>query len=186
MNAFVIYLGPGNILTVADDLLKNDGQKFLEMMEQLAERRMLREDEAAADIEEDSEEEEEDEEDEDLEDDEEDDEEDEVSYSTTFEFIHSPFKLHSKIMSEEKRMEEGKKMFSIFAARMFEQRVLQAYREKVAQERQQQLLRELEDEDKREKEREAKKQKENQKKKDKKKCVFNRCCTFMCFFYLER
>ena len=42
-------------------------------------------------------------------------------------------------------MEEGKKMFSIFAARMFEQRVLQAYREKVAQERQQQLLRELED-----------------------------------------
>ncbi|KIK34513.1 hypothetical protein CY34DRAFT_17672 [Suillus luteus UH-Slu-Lm8-n1] len=30
--------GPGNILTVADDLLKNDGQKFLEMMEQLAER----------------------------------------------------------------------------------------------------------------------------------------------------
>jgi hypothetical protein len=34
--------GPGNILTVADDLLKNDGQKFLEMMEQLAERRMMR------------------------------------------------------------------------------------------------------------------------------------------------
>jgi TATA-binding protein-associated factor Taf7 len=33
-------------LTVADDLLKNDGQKFLEMMEQLAERRMAREDEA--------------------------------------------------------------------------------------------------------------------------------------------
>lgn len=28
-------------------------------------------------------------------------------------------------------MEEGKRMFSIFAARMFEQRVLQAYREKV-------------------------------------------------------
>ncbi len=44
-------------------------------------------------------------------------------------------------------MEEGKRMFSIFAARMFEQRVLQAYREKVAQERQLQLLRELEDED---------------------------------------
>jgi hypothetical protein len=27
------------VLTVADDLLKNDGQRFLEMMEQLAERR---------------------------------------------------------------------------------------------------------------------------------------------------
>jgi hypothetical protein len=72
-------------------------------------------------------------------------------------------------MTEEEKMEEGKKMFSIFAARMFEQRVLQAYREKVAQERQQQLLRELEEEDKSTKEREAKKQTQNQKKKDKKK-----------------
>lgn len=54
-------------------------------------------------------------------------------------------------------MAEGKRMFSIFAARMFEQRVLNAYRERVAQERQLQLLRELEDEDKLSKEREAKK-----------------------------
>ena len=44
-------------MTVADDLLKNDGQKFLEMMEQLAERRMQREEEAAVDVEEDSEDE---------------------------------------------------------------------------------------------------------------------------------
>lgn len=36
----------GGILTVADDLLKNDGKKFIEMMEQLAERRMQREEEA--------------------------------------------------------------------------------------------------------------------------------------------
>ena len=35
----------GGILTVADDLLKNDGKKFIEMMEQLAERRMQREEE---------------------------------------------------------------------------------------------------------------------------------------------
>lgn len=35
--------GAGGILTVADDLLKNDGKKFIEMMEQLAERRMARE-----------------------------------------------------------------------------------------------------------------------------------------------
>lgn len=76
-----------------------------------------------------------------------------------------------KIMTEEQKMEEGKKMFSIFAARMFEQRVLQAYREKVAQERQLQLLRELEDEDKLTKEREQKKQNANQKKKDKKRYV---------------
>ena len=33
-------------MTVADDLLKNDGKKFLEMMERLAERRMQREEEA--------------------------------------------------------------------------------------------------------------------------------------------
>jgi hypothetical protein len=39
-------------------------------------------------------------------------------------------------MTEEQRMEEGRRMFQIFAARMFEQRVLQAYREKVAAERQ--------------------------------------------------
>ncbi len=62
-------------------------------------------------------------------------------------------------------------MFSIFAARMFEQRVLQAYREKIAQERQMQLLRELEDEDKASKDREARKAKENQKKKDKRRSV---------------
>jgi hypothetical protein len=37
----------GGILTVADDLLKNDGKKFIEMMEQLAERRMQREEEAS-------------------------------------------------------------------------------------------------------------------------------------------
>jgi hypothetical protein len=75
-------------------------------------------------------------------------------------------------MTEEQKMEEGKRMFSIFAARMFEQRVLQAYRERVAQERQMQLLRELEDEDKLTKEKEAKKQSQNQKKKDKKRWVF--------------
>ncbi|KAL9619454.1 MAG: hypothetical protein Q9160_005965 [Pyrenula sp. 1 TL-2023] len=33
------------ILTVADDLLKNDGKRFIDMMEQLAERRMQREEE---------------------------------------------------------------------------------------------------------------------------------------------
>ena len=31
---------------MADDLLKNDGKKFIEMMEQLAERRMAREEDA--------------------------------------------------------------------------------------------------------------------------------------------
>ena len=66
-------------------------------------------------------------------------------------------------------MEEGRRMFQIFAARMFEQRVLNAYREKVARERQEKLLEELADESRLDAQREAKKAKEAQKKKDKKK-----------------
>ncbi len=94
MNFSGNFSGPGNILTVADDLLKNDGQKFLEMMEQLAERHMLREDDDVADIEEDSEDEEEDEEeDEDIDEDEEDDEEDEVSLFMILYICYS-FNLH--------------------------------------------------------------------------------------------
>lgn len=34
------------ILTVAEDLLKNDGQKFIDMMEMLAEKRIQREEDA--------------------------------------------------------------------------------------------------------------------------------------------
>ena len=71
-------------------------------------------------------------------------------------------------MSEKDRMKEGRRMFQIFAARMFEQRVLTAYREKVALERQQKLLEELDDESRVGAQREAKKAKEAQKKKDKK------------------
>ncbi|KAF2006819.1 hypothetical protein P154DRAFT_517292 [Amniculicola lignicola CBS 123094] len=157
----------GGILTVADDLLKNDGKKFIEMMEQLAERRMQREEEAQYNShpsmykphsshshnpppeEDDYDDEEDDEEgyeDGDYEDDEEEDD----------------------TMTEEQRMEEGRRMFQIFAARMFEQRVLQAYKEKVAAERQQRLLEELAEEDDKKEQREAKKAKEAQKKKEKK------------------
>ena len=71
-------------------------------------------------------------------------------------------------MTEEQRMEEGRRMFQIFAARMFEQRVLTAYREKVARERQEKLLEELAEESRLDTQREAKKAKEAQKKKDKK------------------
>ncbi|KAH8650176.1 hypothetical protein BX600DRAFT_517386 [Xylariales sp. PMI_506] len=160
----------GGILTVADDLLKNDGKKFIEMMEQLAERRMAREEDAKdhysgsfghsvngaplpnshshppADDEEYDEEEEEDE-DYDSQEEEYDEEED--------------------TMTEEQRMEEGRRMFQIFAARMFEQRVLTAYKEKVARERQQKLLEELEDESRQETQKKAKKAKEAQKRKEK-------------------
>lgn len=71
-------------------------------------------------------------------------------------------------MTEEQRMEEGRRMFQIFAARMFEQRVLTAYREKVARDRQDMLIAELEGEKDNDKEREAKKQRDALKKKQKK------------------
>lgn len=70
-------------------------------------------------------------------------------------------------MTEEQRMEEGRRMFQIFAARMFEQRVLQAYREKVARERQAKLMEEEEEELRKEEARKEKKAKEAQKKKEK-------------------
>lgn len=158
----------GGILTVADDLLKNDGKKFIEMMEQLAERRMQREEDAKEQFarnyhmngnnypahahppppeDEEEYEDEGEEEYDDSQDEEYDDEEDS--------------------MTEEQRMEEGRRMFQIFAARMFEQRVLTAYREKVAKERQEKLLEELAQEDRETEKRKAKKQKEAQKRRDK-------------------
>lgn len=71
-------------------------------------------------------------------------------------------------MTEDQRMEEGRRMFQIFAARMFEQRVLTAYKEKMAEEKQAQLLRELEEELEAGGEREAKKARDAAKRKDKK------------------
>lgn len=71
-------------------------------------------------------------------------------------------------MTEEQRMEEGRRMFQIFAARMFEQRVLTAYREKVSRERQNKLLEELDEETRLDTQREQKRAKEAQKKKEKK------------------
>ncbi|KAH7045178.1 hypothetical protein B0J12DRAFT_577399 [Macrophomina phaseolina] len=160
----------GGILTVADDLLKNDGKKFIEMMEQLAERRMQREDqvvEHAGSLAYSSsmanhhaghnhgpppdDEDYDDEEDYDSQEDEYEEEEDDLD-----------------TMTEQQRMREGRRMFQIFAARMFEQRVLSAYREKVANERQQKLIEELDEENRRTAEREAKKTKDAQKRKEKK------------------
>ncbi|KAK6067343.1 stress response protein NST1 [Seiridium cupressi] len=157
----------GGILTVADDLLKNDGKKFIEMMEQLAERRMAREEDAKdhyayghangsplnahnhappPD-------------DEEYDDEEEDDEE--------YDSGEEEYDEEEDTMTEEQRMEEGRRMFQIFAARMFEQRVLTAYKEKVARERQAKLLEELEDESRQDAQKRAKKAKEAQKRKEK-------------------
>ncbi|KAK1251249.1 hypothetical protein MKX07_005804 [Trichoderma sp. CBMAI-0711] len=182
----------GGILTVADDLLKNDGRRFIEMMEQLAERRMAREEDAREHFargyghpngsysaphnhpppeDEEYEDEEEEEEEEDYDDSQDEEYEDEEVY------CHPPSVMPSRFhntecccqdpMTEEQRMEEGRRMFQIFAARMFEQRVLSAYKEKVAKERQEKLLEELEEESRAVNEQKAKKAKNAQKKKDK-------------------
>ncbi|TQV93780.1 stress response protein nst1 [Cordyceps javanica] len=179
----------GGILTVADDLLKNDGKRFIEMMEQLAERRMAREEDAREHFsrgfahpngayaaaphnhpppeEEEYEDDEEDEDDyDDSQDEEYDDEEVYSSSSAMPSAYHAEHTLQDQ-MTEAQRMEEGRRMFQIFAARMFEQRVLSAYKEKVAKERQQKLLEELEEESRQENEQKAKKAKMAQKKKDK-------------------
>ncbi|KAG9240772.1 salt tolerance down-regulator-domain-containing protein [Calycina marina] len=203
----------GGILTVADDLLKNDGKKFIEMMEQLAERRMAREEDAEAQkqqayanyshppngmhshshgyhnqphnhshghshshhphnhnhphshphphphpppqappLQDDEE----------YDDEEEEDDEEYSSQDEDYDDDEMP-----DTMTEEQRMEEGRRMFQIFAARMFEQRVLTAYKEKVARERQEQLLQEMEDEKQADSQKKAKKAKDAQKKKEK-------------------
>ncbi|KAK2032028.1 hypothetical protein LX32DRAFT_636823 [Colletotrichum zoysiae] len=182
----------GGILTVADDLLKNDGKRFIEMMEQLAERRMAREEDAKEHFSrayghpangsysshnhpppEDDYDDEDEEEDEDYDDSQEEEYEDEEVSSSQYTYDHKHPSTehycchHQDTMTEEQRMEEGRRMFQIFAARMFEQRVLTAYRDMVAKQRQQQLIEELEEENRQDAQRKAKKAKENQKRKDK-------------------
>ncbi|PBP16249.1 stress response protein NST1 [Diplocarpon rosae] len=168
----------GGILTVADDLLKNDGKKFIEMMEQLAERRMAREEDAreaysnpnyghppngAMHTHNHSHNHPPPQPDDDEYDDDEEEEEDD--YDSQDEDYDEGSEMDT--MTEEQRMEEGRRMFQIFAARMFEQRVLTAYKDKVAKERQQKLLEELEEESNAEKQKKAKKAKDAQKKKEK-------------------
>ncbi|KAI9275305.1 salt tolerance down-regulator-domain-containing protein [Helicostylum pulchrum] len=154
----------GSIITVADDLLKNDGKKFLDMMERLAETKMRKEKEVANmdnDEDDDDNEGDDDDDDDDDEDDDDDDEDDENEDEDDEEDTRT----------EEQRMEEGRKMFQVFAARMFEQRVFTAYREKVAQDRQQKLIEELEEEDRQRQEKELKKQQDKEKKRDKRRQI---------------
>ncbi|KAJ5888045.1 hypothetical protein N7495_008086 [Penicillium taxi] len=177
------------ILTVADDLLKNDGRHFIDMMEQLAERRMQREDDHHISIEEAAhqpfdpnqhhhpprtlDDDDYDEEEEDY------DSQDEEEYDVDEMVPPDPCKVPRRNayyhrypkteMTDEQRMQEGRRMFQIFAARMFEQRVMTAYRERVAEQRQNRLIEELMEEKNQLEERNAKKARNAQQKKDKKK-----------------
>ncbi|KAI9659857.1 MAG: Stress response protein nst1 [Bathelium mastoideum] len=93
-------------------------------------------------------------------------EDDEDEYDSQEDYDEDDDEMES--MTEEQRMEEGRRMFQIFAARMFEQRVLTAYKEKVAEEKAKMLLAEQEEEEKLAEERKAKKARDAQKKKLKK------------------
>jgi len=131
----------------ADELLKNEGKKFLEMMERLAERRIRKEEAMRRynekyDGEDDEEEEYEEEEEEDEEEEDEDaDEGDEGEYDEE-EDDEDGEEGQEDDITDEQQLEEGRHMFQVFAAKMFEQRVLTAYREKVALEKQRQLIEE--------------------------------------------
>ncbi|KAJ3835720.1 hypothetical protein EV361DRAFT_974297 [Lentinula raphanica] len=89
-------------------------------MERLAERRMQREEEAIGDLEDDSEDEDED--------------RDGVDNVSSMGSKGRKAEETKGVMTEEQKMDKGKRMFSVFAARMFERRVWTAYREKATQE----------------------------------------------------
>ncbi|KAG1465670.1 hypothetical protein G6F46_001352 [Rhizopus delemar] len=141
----------GNVITLADDLMRNDGKKFLKMMEKITDQKLKREQELQSDDEDD------------VYDEEEGEENDTEEYD---EYEEEDDEYDDAINTEEQKIEQGKKMFQVFAARMFEQRVMQAYREKVAQDRQRRLIEELEEEDRLRQERELKKLREREKKKE--------------------
>lgn len=115
------------ILTVADELLQNNGQKFLEMMEQLADKRVRRDREAAEAFDDEQSGAEDRSDGGDYDDEDEGDEDDEADASDEEE------EENDEPLTEQERVEEGRRMFQIFAARMFEQRVLTAFREQVSQ-----------------------------------------------------
>ena len=158
----------GNFLTVADDLIKNDGKKFIDMMEYMAERRLHRELEMTdvGELSDDLFDDEEDEEDEEDYDDEEEIDDDDYADEDDEDDDDDDELIDAE--NEERRMREGKRMFQIFAARMFEQRLRSAYREKLALERQRQLLEEYEQEQAIEAEKSAQLKLEAKKKKQEK------------------
>lgn len=162
------------ILDVAEDLLGNNGEKFLDMMDKLELEGRLDYTPRAQDAPSTEVVPEEDEE----------KCENEVGVFfllilSLYDFLsievethlYSCYKTQQDALTKELRMEEGRKMFQAFAARMFEQRVLSAYREQIAEERRLKLLQELEEETRQEQLREERKEREKEKKREKKRYV---------------
>ena len=100
----MLLIEAGNVITLADDLMKNDGRKFLEMMERITDQKLKRERELQSEDDDDVYSEEMNEDDDELyEDDEDDDEDDDDDY----------------IKKEEQKMEEGKKSLA-FSLKYFD------------------------------------------------------------------
>ncbi|EPZ32768.1 Stress response protein NST1 domain-containing protein [Rozella allomycis CSF55] len=146
------------IMSIAEDLTNNRGSKMLKMLEGFAQRRMKMQSRHSREMQPHHCEEEKSESEYDSED-YESDQYAEEGLSDDEEFDNA---------EEERSLEEGRKMFQVFAAKMFEQRVLNAYRERVAQEKQRQLLEEVEREELLNQQRELNKQKQKLKKKERK------------------
>ncbi|KAI8335768.1 salt tolerance down-regulator-domain-containing protein [Chlamydoabsidia padenii] len=141
-----------DMLTVSDELLKNNGEPLMHMMDLLAEQRLdelrySKEQENGDDKQMD-----------DMCDEYRDYDNEDNEYA-----CDSP---HAE--EEEDHVDININIFKIFVAKLFEQRVLFAYREKVAQKRQEQLLQELDKEDQCQKEQSLKKQRDIEKKKERK------------------
>ncbi|GAQ90337.1 hypothetical protein KFL_006290020 [Klebsormidium nitens] len=133
----------GGVLTVADDLLMDDGRKFFSLMEKLADGRAQNGYEPMPD---------------------------QYGYGEQEgEYDDENYQEEDEELLEEQRIEEGRRMFQMFAAKMFEQRVLAAYREKVALEKQEQLMQEEEEEEKLQAERRENKARKERERKQKKK-----------------
>ena len=137
------------VLTVNMEFLKNGGMKFLDLMERLA-KRDLQSDKPSRILKPDFEDEDsgvDDDDDDDFDEDEDD---------------------NPHYMNDDQRMEQGRKMFQIFAAKMFECRVLDAYKDKLASDRAASLVQELEEAEIRKQEKKKRDQKKRELEKAKK------------------
>ena len=144
----------GGALTVTDELLEDDGRRFFSLIEKLAEKRMKQADYFDADP---------------GYDDDDDDLSGEDEDGDLPDLTSDELSDDDSEYLEEQRMEEGRRMFQMFAAKMFENRLLDAYREKAALEAQERLIQEEEDAEKEKEERQRlKKEKEKERKKARK------------------
>ena len=172
----------------ADDLLKNDGKSFIEMMETLSESRnerqdLLRNEEVWVDEdgsgveglhEHDGECHHDHDHDAGLDDGYEHDHDD---YNEEYDETHSQMQSQSidlevsdteSEISEEEKMQEIRRLFLIQVIKLFQERLKSAYKEKLSQDRTRKLIEELEAEENAKKEREMKKLKQKEKAKEKK------------------